>query len=105
MFIFQLVQSCNGSVFSKKKKQNYMIWQDEFHPKAIYTPEFLMQKMEYVRNDPVKKGLVLKPQVRRVGILSHLFAPRARLDIVGCLTNFSKAQLGHKDGGTESPPC
>ena len=47
------------------EKQNYKIWQDEFHPKAIYTQEFLLQKMEYMHNNPVRKGLVLKPEYWR----------------------------------------
>ena len=47
---------------SRKKKQKYKIWQDEFHPKALYTPEFLMQKLEYIHYNPVRKGLVSKPE-------------------------------------------
>jgi len=46
----------------QKKEQNYKIWQDEFHPKAIYTEDFLRQKLEYMHNNPVRKGLVLKPE-------------------------------------------
>lgn len=49
----------------RKKKQNYKIWQDEYHPKAIYTPDFLLQKLEYIHNNPVRKGLVLEPEFWR----------------------------------------
>ena len=45
-----------------RKKQNYKIWQDEYHPKAIYTLDFLMQKLEYIHYNPVRKGLVAKPE-------------------------------------------
>ncbi len=47
---------------SRKKKQSYKIWQDEFHPKAIYSPNFFLQKLEYLHNNPVRKGLVLKAE-------------------------------------------
>jgi putative transposase len=46
----------------EKKEQAYKIWQDEFHPKAIYAQDFFPQKSEYMRNNPVRKGLVLKPE-------------------------------------------
>ena len=53
-------------IFKKKaeshKKQNYKIWQDKFHPKSIYTPEFLMQKLEYIHKNPIRKELVNKPE-------------------------------------------
>ena len=65
MYISQPVQLCNGNVFSKKKRQNYKIWRDEFHPKAIYTHEFLLQKMEYMRSNAGRKDLVLKPEYWR----------------------------------------
>ena len=48
--------------FQRRKNK---IGQDEFHPKAIYTQEFLLQKMEYMHNNPVRKGLVLKPEYWR----------------------------------------
>ena len=31
----------------------------------IYTQEFLLQKMEYMHNNPIRKGLVLKPEYWR----------------------------------------
>jgi len=61
LFLYIFRKAAEG----RKKKQNYKIWQDEFHPKAIYTQEFLLQKMEYMHNNPVRKGLVLKPEYWR----------------------------------------
>jgi hypothetical protein len=48
--------------FQRRKNKKNRIWQDEFHAKAIHTPEFLLQKMEYMHNNPVRKGLVLRPE-------------------------------------------
>jgi putative transposase len=37
-------------------------WQDGFHPETIYSREFFEQKMTYLHANPVRKGLVFKPE-------------------------------------------
>ena len=36
----------------------YQVWQEGFHPEAIYTEEFALQKMNYIHQNPVRAGLV-----------------------------------------------
>jgi hypothetical protein len=44
------------------KKNDFKVWKDGFHPKGIYDEKFGLQKLEYIHNNPVKKGYVLKPE-------------------------------------------
>ena len=44
------------------KPQQYKIWQDDFHPEAILSEEWLQQKMDYIHYNPVKKGFIEKPE-------------------------------------------
>lgn len=50
------------AVEGRSKKINYKVWQDEFHPEAIYTEKWFYQKLEYIHNNPVRKGYVTKPE-------------------------------------------
>jgi len=34
------------------------VWQEGFHPVAIVSDEIMLQKMEYLHNNPVARGLV-----------------------------------------------
>jgi REP element-mobilizing transposase RayT len=36
----------------------YKVWQDGFHPIAIDTADFFQQKLEYLHDNPVRKGFV-----------------------------------------------
>jgi putative transposase len=45
-----------------KGNTEYKVWQDDFHPEAIYSEAFLQQKMDYVHYNPVKRGLVSRPE-------------------------------------------
>jgi putative transposase len=38
------------------------IWRDEFHPIAIISEKWFKEKLEYIHNNPVRKGFVLKPE-------------------------------------------
>ena len=51
-------------VFRKahKKDQRYQVWQEGFHPKAIMNEAMLLQKIEYVHNNPVRRGYVDCPE-------------------------------------------
>ncbi len=41
-----------------KRGSHYQIWQEGYHPQQIISEEMLMQKIEYIHNNPVKRGLV-----------------------------------------------
>ena len=45
-----------------KKDQKYQVWQDGFQPKLIQSNEMMMQKIEYVHNNPVMRGYMEKPE-------------------------------------------
>ena len=36
----------------------YKVWQDGYHPIAIYSMEVFRQKLRYIHDNPVRKGLV-----------------------------------------------
>ena len=38
------------------------IWQDEFHPEAIYSEKWFNEKMMYLHLNPVRKGFVIRPE-------------------------------------------
>ena len=40
------------------------VWQDGFHPIAIETVKFFQQKLNYLQENPVRKGFVEKPEHR-----------------------------------------
>jgi len=40
----------------------YKVWQDGFHPETLESEKFFLQKLEYLHNNPVRKGLVGKPE-------------------------------------------
>ncbi len=40
----------------------YRLWQEGFHPEAIRSAKFALQKIEYIHNNPVRKGLVDVPE-------------------------------------------
>jgi len=41
-----------------KKTTTYQIWQEGMQPKLIQNEEMMIQKIEYVHNNPVKRGYV-----------------------------------------------
>ncbi len=40
----------------------YKVWQDGFHPIAIESKKFFLQKLGYIHENPVKKGFVEKAE-------------------------------------------
>jgi len=41
-----------------KKGSEYQVWQEGFHPQLIMSEKVMLQKIEYIHNNPVKRGLV-----------------------------------------------
>lgn len=44
-----------------KRGQNYLLWQEGYHAKEISTAKFLMQKLDYIHDNPVVAGFVDEP--------------------------------------------
>ena len=40
----------------------HQIWQEGYHPQSIYSDEMMLQKLEYVHLNPVRRGLVAAPE-------------------------------------------
>ncbi|MBI4377577.1 MAG: transposase [Nitrospinae bacterium] len=47
---------------SYKRESDYQVWQEGFHPQMIITEDMLRQKIEYIHNNPVKRGFVERPE-------------------------------------------
>jgi hypothetical protein len=47
---------------SNSRNRNYQFWRQDNQPKELYAPEFTVQKLNYIHNNPVEAGLVEKPE-------------------------------------------
>lgn len=45
-----------------KKDRHYQFWQEGSHPQRIYNDAVLQQKVDYIHNNPVKRGYVDLPE-------------------------------------------
>ena len=43
------------------ERSRFKVWQDEFHPEVIYSQAFCQQKVDYLHDNPVRKGLAQMP--------------------------------------------
>lgn len=47
---------------SRKKNWKYKIWQDGYDDLGVYSPKVLKTKINYIHNNPVREGLVKRPE-------------------------------------------
>ena len=59
------------------KAQEYQVWLEGFHPQAILDDAMMLQKLEYLHNNPVKRGLVALPEHWRYSS-AHEWLPGAQ---------------------------
>lgn len=57
-------------------------WQPTRHPEAIYTEHFWRQKVDYLHNNPVRKGLVRQPDHWRYSSASYWLGETKASDIM-----------------------
>ena len=68
------IDSCNESrrewmlkifkdaAFKHKRNSEYQFWTHENHAEYIYSNKFIEQKLDYIHNNPVRAGIVEKPE-------------------------------------------
>jgi len=57
-----LLEELVRSKLNHKKGSDYQLWQEGSHPEEIYSEKMLIQKIEYIHNNPVRRGYVDEPK-------------------------------------------
>lgn len=58
----RLLRLIKRAKLKHKNRSLYQIWQEGFHPKQITTADMMLQKIEYIHNNPVNRGYVDLPE-------------------------------------------
>lgn len=53
-----ILRKLKQNKLSFKTKSEYQVWQEGSHPEEITTDAMMQQKIEYIHNNPVRKGYV-----------------------------------------------
>ena len=64
-----------------KTDQQYQVWQEGFHPQFISSTEMLLQKLEYIHNNPVKRGYIDEPAHWRYSSYRNYYGGETLLNI------------------------
>jgi putative transposase len=56
-----LLRQLRAHKLGHKKESDYQVWQEGSHPQQIQGPEMMLQKIEYMHNNPVERGYVDEP--------------------------------------------
>jgi putative transposase len=57
-----LLNQLNYFCARHKTASRHQVWQEGAHPQSIPSDEIMLQKLEYLHNNPVKRGLVASPE-------------------------------------------
>jgi hypothetical protein len=63
----------------------YKVWQEGFHPIGIDTAKFFQEKLEYLHNNPVRKGFVEEPEQWRYSSARNYLLDDHSIITVECL--------------------
>jgi hypothetical protein len=66
-----------------KTRSRHQVWQEGFHPQAIHDDAMMLQKLDYLHRNPVRRGWVASPEHWRYSSPHEWLAgatPRLRCD-------------------------
>ena len=58
----RLLKQIKRAKLKHKNQSNFQVWQEGFHTKQITNDDMMVQKIEYIHNNPVKRGYVDLPE-------------------------------------------
>jgi putative transposase len=64
-----------------KNRENYQFWQDGFHPIELWSDQVILQKLNYLHQNPVASGFVSEPQHWRYSSAIDYAEGKGLLDI------------------------
>jgi putative transposase len=59
--VYHILKQLEHARIQHKKDRTYQLWQEGSHPELIQGDEMMRQKIEYIHNNPVKRGYVDDP--------------------------------------------
>jgi REP element-mobilizing transposase RayT len=57
-----LLERLHWQKASHKTNSQHQVWQEGFHPQAILDDAMMLQKLEYIHNNPVRRGWIASPE-------------------------------------------
>ena|SRR5215831_1075129 len=57
-----MLEMFNREGEKNSRNKNFQFWRQENHPEELYSPEFILQKRNYIHNNPVTAGIVERPE-------------------------------------------
>ena len=68
----------------------YKVWQEGFHPIAIDTADFFLEKLNYLHENPVRKGFIEQPEQWRYSSARNYLLDDHSVIKVECLDNLGR---------------
>jgi hypothetical protein len=53
------------AAYKHKRNSDYQVWTHENHAEILYSNKFIEQKLDYIHQNPVRSGIVEKPEEYR----------------------------------------
>ena len=85
----------------RKVESRYQLWQEGSHPQLIQDEEMMRQKLEYIHNNPVKRGYVDEPAHWRYSSACNYAGLPGLVDVTTDAVRY-QAELGNEEGRTTS---
>ncbi|WP_051459794.1 hypothetical protein [Methylomicrobium lacus] len=79
-----------------KQDRDYQVWEEGSHPEQIQNPAMMLQKIEYIHQNPVKRGC------RHSGALAQFQRPQLRREKRGVENRYGMVWL-NRDAGASWP--
>ncbi|WP_116474216.1 REP-associated tyrosine transposase [Zobellella maritima] len=64
-----------------KADRRYQFWQEGSHPELVFSDEMMRQKIEYIHQNPVKRGYVSEPEHWRYSSARHYAGQPGLLEV------------------------
>ncbi len=63
LFLYNsLIFNCTITLKNHKRDREYQVWEEGAHPQLLQNQNILLQKLDYIHFNPVKRGYVDKPE-------------------------------------------
>lgn len=68
--------------YKLKRNQKYKVWQDGYHAELLFSKKFILQKINYIHNNPVKERIVDQPEDYIFSSARYYAGLNGELDVV-----------------------